>query len=385
MLFKDIIGHQEVKQRLMQTVKDGRISHAQLFLGKEGAGALPISIAYAQFIACTNKTENDSCGVCPSCLKFAKLAHPDLYFVFPVNTTDKVKKDPVSDHFLGEWRQALINNPYLSLFDWLEIIGIDNKQGNISAEESGSILRKLSLKPYESEYRFMIIWMPEKMNVVAANKLLKVLEEPPDKTLFILAAEQYDQLLPTILSRTQLVKINKISDEELRTHLMFEYQLSIEQAQEVVNLADGNYNEAVKLASDTESEHYFMTLFRNWMLLCFDKKFIDLVNLIDEIESLKREKQKKFLSFCLHIIRESLVMAYSGDAVIKAYGKEKEFLLRFHKRLIGADTIEIIEEFDKSVYHIERNANPKILFMDLSLKLFRWFNRQNQMLAKVQG
>ena len=164
---------------------------------------------------------------------------------------------------------------------------------------------------------------------------------------------------------------------------MFEYQLSVEQAHEVVNLAEGNFNEAVKLARETEGEHYFMKLFREWMLLCFDKKFIELVDMIDVLESLKREKQKKFLIFCLHIIRESMVMAYSGDALVKAYGKEKEFLQKFHKRLIGTDTIDIIEEFDRSVYHIERNANPKILFMDLSLKLFRWFSRQNQALAKM--
>ena len=383
MLFKDIIGHQELKQRLIQTVKNGRISHAQLFLGKEGNGALPLAIAYFQYIACTQRQDDDSCGTCASCLKFAKLIHPDLHFVFPVNTTEKIKKDPVSDNFLQEWRQALLNNAYMSLFDWLEGIGIDNKQGNISVVESGFILRKLSLKPYESEYRLMLIWMPEKMSNSAANKLLKILEEPPAKTIFILVAEQYDQLLPTIRSRTQLVKVNKINDEEMRTYLMFEYQLSIEQAYEVVNLADGNFNEAIKLASETESEHYFMKLFREWMLLCFDKKFIELVDMIDVLESLKREKQKKFLIFCLHIIRESLVMAYSGDALVKAYGKEKEFLSKFHKRLIGADTMDIIEEFDRSIYHIERNANAKILFMDLSLKLFRWFSRQNQALAKV--
>ena len=382
MLFKDVIGHHELKKRLLQTVNSGRISHAQLFLGNEGNGSLPLAIAYFQYIACTQKKEDDSCGTCPSCFKFSKHIHPDLHFVFPVNTTDKIKKDPVSDHFLPEWRQTLLTNPYMSLFDWLEFLGIDNKQGNISVLESGAVLKKLSLKPYESEYRLVLIWMPEKMNNSAANKLLKILEEPPPKTIFILVAEQYEQLLPTIRSRTQLVKVNKISDEEVRSFLMFEYQLSVEQAYEVVNLSEGNFNEAVKLAMETEGENYFMNLFRQWMLICFEKKFMELVDIIDELESLKREKQKKFLLFCLHIIRESLVMAYSGDALVKAYGKEKEFLQKFHIRLIGADTIEIIEEFDRSVYHIERNANPKILFMDVSLKLFRWFSRQHQLLSK---
>ncbi len=260
----------------------------------------------------------------------------------------------------------------MNLFQWLDFIGIDNKQGNISAHESDEILKKLSLKPYESEYKFMIIWMAEKMNGTAANKILKILEEPPDKTLFILIAEQQEQLMQTILSRTQLVKINGIEDADLKQHLMFEYQLSIEQALEVVNLAEGNLNEAIRLSQETDSENYYMNLFRTWMQICYNKDFIKLTNWIDEADALNREKQKQFLTYSLHLIRESLITAYNADDVGKSMGAEKEFVFKFHKFLIKDNAVEVFEAFNEAIYHVERNAFGKLLFMDLSLKLFKW-------------
>jgi DNA polymerase III subunit delta' len=384
MQFKDIIGHTAVKQRLISSVNENRISHAQLLLSKEGVGTIGLAIAYAQYIACSNRQATDSCGTCSACVKYGKLAHPDLHFAFPTNTTTKVSKDPTSAQFMVEWRKALLDNVYLDLFEWLETIGIDNKQGNISALESADIIRKLALKPYESEFKVMIIWMAEKMNNQAANKLLKLLEEPPEKTLFLLIVEQQEQLLATILSRTQLIKVGGINDEVLIPAIMYDYQLSTEQAQEVVNMAEGSFNKAKRLAEETEGDNLFMQLFREWMLICFNKKVIELTGLIDKFESLKREKQKKFLTYCLHLIRESLIMAYQGDVVMKTAGAEKQFIEKFHQRIIGADTIEIVEEFNNAIYHIERNANAKILFMDISLKLFRWFNRQNKLLAEAK-
>ncbi|MBC7412519.1 MAG: DNA polymerase III subunit delta, partial [Bacteroidia bacterium] len=384
MQFKDIIGHAAIKQRLINSANENRISHAQLFLSNEGVGAIGLAVAYAQYIACKNRQATDSCGVCSACVKYNKLVHPDLHFAFPTNTTTKVTKDPTSIQFIAEWRKALLHNVYLDLFEWLETIGIDNKQGNISALESVDIIRRLALKPYESEFKVMIIWMAEKMNTQAANKILKLLEEPPEKTLFLLVVEQQEQLLSTIISRTQLIKIGGIDDANLAKALMYDYQLSTEQAQEVINMAEGSYNNAKRLAQETEGDNLFMQLFREWMLICFNKKTIELVPFIDKLEALKRERQKKFLTYCLHLIRESLILAYQGDAVIKTAGAEKQFLDKFHQRIIGADTIEIIEEFNNSIYHIERNANAKILFMDVSLKLFRWFTRQNKLLAEAK-
>ena len=207
MRFQDLIGQQETKQRLLQSVKEDRIAHAQLFLGQEGCGSLPLAIAYGQFINCTNRSELDSCGVCPSCNKYQKLIHPDLHFVFPTATTKEITKDPISDEFLTIWRTQLMENPYFGLLQWYAAIGIENKQGSISKNESLEILRKLNMKSYEAEYKVMIIWFPELMNVTAANKLLKMIEEPPDKTLFLLVAENTEYMLQTILSRTQLIKV----------------------------------------------------------------------------------------------------------------------------------------------------------------------------------
>lgn len=384
MLFKDIIGHAAIKQRLINSANEKRISHAQLFLSKEGVGTIGLAIAYAQYIACANKQPTDSCGVCSSCVKYNKLVHPDLHFAFPTNTTTKVTKDPTSAQFMPEWRKAVLDNVYMDLFEWLQTIGIDNKQGILSVNESDDIIRKLVLKPYESEFKVMIIWMAEKMNTQAANKLLKLLEEPPDKTLFILIVEQQEQLLATIISRTQLIKVGGIDDDNLTKAIMYDYQLSAEQAHEVINMAEGSYNAAKRLAEETEGDNLFMQLFREWMLICFNKKTIELVGFIDKLEALKRERQKKFLQYCLHLIRESLIMAYQGNAVSKTAGAEKQFIDKFHQRIIGADTMEIVEEFNNCIYHIERNANSKILFMDVSLKLFRWFTRQNKLLAEAK-
>ncbi len=387
MLFKNIIGHTEIKLRLIQSVNDNRISHAQLFLSKEGVGGIGLAIAYCQYISCNNKQANDSCGECASCLKFNKLIHPDLHFAFPVNTTSKITKDPISALFLNDWRNIISQNPYLDLFTWLEFIGIENKQGAIGVNESTEIIKKLNLKPYESNYKFMIIWMAEKMNNQAANKLLKLLEEPPDKTLFILVCEQQEQLLSTIISRTQLIKISTISDDAIRPKLMFDYQLSEDQAQEILNMAEGNYALAQKLAQESEEDvqSLNMQLFRDWMLLCFNKKTIELVAFIEQIDQLKRERQKKFLSYCLHLVRESLVNAYESEQVAKGIGKEKLFINKFYTRIVGTDIIEIVEELNKAIYHIERNAHAKILFMDLSLKFFKWFSKQNKLLAEANA
>jgi len=370
MQFKDIVGHSAVKKRLIGTVKEGRISHAQLFLGAEGSGNLPMAIAYAQYNACENKTEDDSCGTCSSCLKFQKLIHPDLHFVFPVATNKSIKKDPISSKFLNEWRDLLLSsNGYIGLKDWQEKIETENKQLLIPKDESIEILKKLSLKTYESEYKIMIIWFPEKFNNTSANKLLKIIEEPPVKTLFILVAHDSELIISTILSRTQLVKVDKIEEQELSSELSKKYNLSNEKALSVAKLSDGNFVTAKQLIEHTNSEEYFYSLFTDWMRMGFKGDVIGLIKFSEDLAKIGREQQKQFLNYALHIFRESLIKNYGDNSLNRVSESENQFLAKFAPYIHGANCIDIIELFNQAIYHVERNANPKVLFLDVSLKI----------------
>jgi len=371
MQFKDVIGHKEVKQRLINSVKEGRISHAQLFLGKEGSGNLSMAIAYAQFISCLERTDQDSCGVCSSCIKFQKLIHPDLHFVYPVAANAEVKEKPISAKFLTYWREAIIEDSYLSLAKWQSKLETGNKQLLISKYESEAILRTLSLKTYESEFKIMIIWYPEKFNISSANKLLKILEEPPAKTLFILVAQDAEQIISTILSRTQLVKVGRIKEEELQNELISRYSIEQSAAHKIAHLSDGNFIEAKKLIEQSAAEDIFYTLFVTWMRSAFKGDVPGLITWTEEIASTSfgREKQKQFLNYGLHVFRESLITNYGNDELSRVANNETGFLNNFAPYIHGANCLEIIELFNDASYHIERNVNPKILFLDVSLKL----------------
>ncbi len=365
MLFKEIIGQQAVKERLVRSYKEGRISHAQLFLGPQGSGSLPMALAYAQFISCTNKSEDDSCGACSSCVKYNKLVHPDLHFVYPVALSANVK---TSTDVAVEWREAFLDNPYITLFSWFEQLAAENKQAVIGTEESGEILRKLSLTTYEAEYKIMIIWQAEKMNPSAANKLLKILEEPPDKTLFLLVCENEDQLLRTIVSRTQLIKINKIKDVDLMEALVSLHGQTTEAAEKISHLADGNYSEALLLISENENAGQNLASFQKLMRasIKFDPKAV--ISWIEEINAGGRERQKNFLNYALHILRESAMMNYGDDSLVKLSADEQEFVKKFSPFIHGANIERFIEELNKAHFHMERNASAKILFMDLAFK-----------------
>ncbi len=371
MQFKDVIGHKSVKERLIKTVNEGRISHAQLFLGKEGSGNLPLAIAYAQYISCQHKLNDDSCGECPSCIKFQKLIHPDLHFVFPVATSNDVKKDPISANYLIQWREALLQDSYLSIANWQQKIGTGNKQLLISKNESESILRVLSLKTYESEYKIMIIWYPEKFNTHSGNRLLKIIEEPPNKTLFILVAHDVSQIISTILSRTQLVKIGRVNENVLKQDLINRFAIEETFAQNIAKLSDGNIIQSKKIIEQSEQEELFYTLFTSWMRAAFKADVATLIKWTDEIAkpSFGREKQRQFLDYSLHIFRESLITNYGSSDLGRIAHKEKGFVANFAPYIHGANCIEIINLFNDASNHIERNANPKILFMDVSLKL----------------
>ena len=384
MLFKEIVGQEDIKKRLIQTVKDNRISHAQLLLGPAGSGNLPLAFAYAQYIFCSNKQENDSCGECSSCLKMQKIAHPDFHFVFPVYKV-KTDRDSVSDDFITEMREALIPNPYLELDEFLDIIGIENKQPQVYVGESAAILRKLSFKAYEGEYRVVIIWKPEKMNVQAANKILKIIEEPPERTLFILVAENTDLMLATILSRTQMVKIKKIDDHSMQQALVEKYKLSADDALRITYHADGNFGQAMKLAAQGDDSVENMQKFRDWMLACYKNNIPEMLSWSEKLASTEegREKQKAFLLFCQNMFRKALMQTYSSSELARMTENEKSFFLKFSTFVNGNNIMEITAELDSASYHIERNAYPKLLFFDLSLKLAALLRMSQQVQVKA--
>jgi DNA polymerase-3 subunit delta' len=371
MQFKEVIGHQKIKEQLINTVKENRISHAQLFLGPEGSGNLALAIAYAQYIACTNKQGNDSCGVCASCKKFKKLIHPDLHFVFPVNTSKTIKKNPVSDDYMNQWRTTLIENPYINQNKWYEIIDIENKQGVISKNESYEILRKLNLKTFESEYKFMIIWLPEKMNTYAANKLLKFIEEPPEKTLFFLVSENSEQILPTILSRTQLIKIPKIDNDSLYNALCDRLGVNPDKALDIVHLANGNYFEALNLASAGDEDDENLERFKSLMRLAYSQKIVEIIDWVDEIARTGREKQKGFLTYSLRLLRENFMLNINRKEMVYLTQKEYNFSEKFSQFIHQGNVSKLYEVFNRAYADIGMNAYNKIVFLDVALKIVK--------------
>ncbi len=362
-------------------MKDERIPHAQLYLGPEGSGNLALALAYAQYLCCETPMEDDSCGTCRSCIKFAKLVHPDMHFVFPVNTTKSVNKHPVSAKFLPEWREALLENPYLNLFQWLEHIGIENKQGNIGTEESGEILRAISLKSFESPYKVMIIWRPERMNLAAANKLLKILEEPPEKTVFLLVAEDHEQIIPTILSRTQLVKVPRLSAGEITNALVEKWGQSHAAASSHAHMADGNYLEALRLIRESEEENFNRDMFIGWMRLCYMKDVLKAQEWTEKMGGIGRERQKNFLQYGLHLLRECLMVNYGTDALVRLEGPERGFVQKFSPFVHENNSLQLISNLEEAHAHIERNANPRILFLDLSLRTIKLLRIKRQVSA----
>ena len=370
MQFKDIIGHNKLKQRLMQSVGEGRVSHAQLFLGASGYGSLPLALAYAQYICCQNRQAEDSCGTCPSCHKFGKLIHPDLHFAYPVNTSQKVTKDPVSDSYIAQWREQVIDNPYFSEQDWYEAIGIENKQGNIGKAEAELILQKMNFKPYESDYKIMLIWLPERMNTVAANKLLKLVEEPPQNTIFLMVSNNSDLIIKTILSRTQLVKIPPIEEETLSKYLAKEFDLSENESRVLARLSAGNYIEAKRIVDQQDEENDYLESFITLMRKAYGNDILGLLAWVDDIARLGREQQKTFLTYCLKMIRENFILNLSIDAVYIT-GTEREFSENFSQFITKENTLTIYEELNLAIAHIGQNGNAKIIFTDLALKISR--------------
>lgn len=369
MQFKDIIGQQAVKNKLIQGVKEGRVPHAQMFLGTEGSGNLALALAYAQYIACTNKTDTDSCGSCPNCIKYGKLIHPDLHFTVPT-----VGSKEISDHFMEQWRETFLSKPYLNAFEWLMSLGAENKQGNITVDECRNIIKKLSLKSFEGDYKVLIMWMPEYLGK-EGNTLLKLIEEPPQKTLFLLAANNDEHILGTIKSRTQLVKIPTLQQQEIKDALIERHQADEETARAASFLSEGNYNLAIKLLSQTEND--FFDSFRNWMLMCYKNDMGSVVNWVDEASRLGREMLKSFLGYGLHIFRECLIAKNTDGQMLRLTEKENEFVGKFSNFLNTSSIENITNAFNDTIYHTERNANAKISLINLSLLI------KNNLVAKA--
>ena len=376
MRFCEIIGQDEVKKQLRQAVREGRIAHAQLFTGISGVGKLGLALAYAQYIACPNRTEVDSCGVCPSCLQYQKLQHPDLHFAFPIVKGDE---GDVCDNFVEKFRNLILENRYFDLEDWYRSMGVETKQGMIYEKESSEILRKLSLKSFGDGYKVMLIWQPEKMNATCANKLLKLLEEPPTQTLFLLVSEHPELLLSTILSRVQEVRVPRLSEETIASGLCGEYSwLSGEDAKAIAHMANGSYLTALKTMNESEdNQGYFddfVALMRNAWLVGQKKDYSALLKLrqwsLDMADSkVGREKQKAFLQYAQRQIRENYIYNFGCAEMNYQTEKERQFSTRFAPFIHEGNVARMMEELSRAEQQIGQNGNAKIIFFDLCLQM----------------
>ena len=370
MQFKQVIGQTYLKQRLIQSVRENHVPHAQLFLGPSGSGKLPLALAYAQYILCPNRTETDSCGVCPTCQKMQKLVHPDLHFVIPTNTTKSIKSNPESDLFMEEWREFVLKNEgYFNDTDWYAFLDIENKQGYMSVRDAASLLHKLNMKAYEGDYKIAIIWMAEKMRVETANKLLKLLEEPPEKTVFLLITEDQDQLLATIRSRTALVKIPALDADSIGMALQQRFGCDPQQARDAAMISEGNWLTACRSFKDFEDHKFFFATFQQWMRLCFRAAYSEIIDFSANVKGIGRERQKELLEYGLRIIRNSMLFNNNLAEIVMLPDDEKTFNTNFAPFVKPANLGQIVELFEEAIRHIERNGNAQLIFTDVSFKM----------------
>jgi DNA polymerase-3 subunit delta' len=371
MQFNQIVGQAAIKQRLINTVTENRVSHAQLFLGPEGSGSLALAVAYAQFLSCEDKQADDSCGVCSSCRKYQKLVHPDLHFSYPFFAKHK---DDNALTFIEQWREAFLTNPYLNLDTWRNYLDAENKQANINIAECHQIIKKLSFKPFESVYKVLILWLPEYLDK-EGNALLKIIEEPQPNTLFLLVAQNQDQILNTILSRTQLVKIPALGYEDIKQHLISNHNQTENAAAEIAYLSNGNLTEALAMVDqDTKSYH---NLFVQWLRLCFANKGIEIVAFVDQLAKMGRENQKNFLRYGISFIRECCLLMAGAGSLVHLPAAELETAQKMTNVMNISIANDISSELEKAHYHVERNANPKILFLDVSLQIINFLKTKS--------
>ncbi|MCF8357624.1 MAG: DNA polymerase III subunit delta' [Prolixibacteraceae bacterium] len=368
MQFSGVIGQAAIKKKLIDGVKEGRVSHAQLFSGPSGVGKMAMALAYAQYINCKNPSENDSCGVCASCKKYEKYIHPDLHFVFPVVKSSKFK-EPVSDDYIGQWREMLSKSPYFNLPMWYSAINVANAQGHIFVHESSEIIRKLNLKTFEGDYKVMIVWMAERMNVQCANKLLKILEEPPPNTLFILITENEEALLPTIRSRVQLIKFTGIENRALAAAIGEIPESEGKDISGLVHLARGSYLKARELIFPDEDTGLYFEKFTDIMRLAYKRDWLALFKWADEMAATGREKQKNFLTYSMRMLRENFIKNLKRPEIVFLDDEENGFSEKFSPFINERNIQFFFTEFEKAYRDIAQNGNPRVIFLDLSLKI----------------
>jgi DNA polymerase III subunit delta' len=377
MLFSEVFGLPHIKNHLTTTADNGRIPHAQLFVGSSGSGTLPMAIAYAQYVLCRNKQGENAGGVESCNVKMNRLSHPDLHFAFPVAANDKIKKNPVAGNFLDEWRQFVENEPYGSLFDWYQKLGIENKQGQIGVHEAQDIVKSLSLKSYEGGYKVMIIWMAEKMNIACANKLLKLIEEPPKDTMFLLITEEEENIIQTIRSRCQVLHFPPLNENVISNALISKENCDSQKAMTIAHRANGNYHQALNILRQNSGDDQFEEWFVTWVRSAFKAKgnksaILDLISWSETIAATGRETQKKFLLFCLEFFRQALLQNYKTQDLVFMEPQVKGFnLKKFAPFVSGNNILGITKEIEDAVFHIERNGNARIILTDLSIKLTR--------------
>lgn len=363
MLFNDIVGQPQVKQLLLRSLNADRLPHAQLFLGPPGCGKLALALAYAQRVLCQNPGDTDACGICPACSKASKMIHPDLHYSYPTIGAKNTAND-----FLEQWRQTVLENPYQDITQWLQAIGAENKQGNINKDECLNIIRKLSLKSFEGTHKILILWLPEYLGK-EGNRLLKLIEEPPENTLFLLIAENQELILNTILSRCQVVKVRALQEEEIIEGLARAGVADREKALSIARLADGNFNEALHLQEHAENDN--ATLFLKWLRICWKGDGVAMVKWVEKFAGIGREKQKHFLQYALHFLREYTILRMTGKEDIRLLATELETAKRMTKVLHLEQIDQMTQLFNDCSYYIERNANPKILFLDTSIRIHK--------------
>ena len=381
MLFNDILGLVHIKKHLIQSADASRIPHAQLFVGPEGCGTLPMALSYAQYVICQNTNGENIEGNEACNLKCNSLSHPDVHFTFPVSNSDKIKSHAVSNHYMEEWRQFVKEQPYGNLFDWYQLIGTEKKQGQIGVDEAHDIVKKLALKSYEGGYKVMLIWMADKMNIAAANKLLKLIEEPPEKTVFILIAEDEEQIIQTIRSRCQILHFPPLAENVIATALEAK-GLSKEEASKIAHEANGNFNKALDLKNNDSEDLVFEKWFVQWVRSAFKAKgnkaaIHELILWSEEVAKTGRETQKKFLKYCLTVMRQALLINYNAKELAYLQIHVDGFQLEKFAPFVHENNIlDITEELESAIYHIERNGNSKIILTDLSIKLTRLLHRK---------
>jgi len=372
MLFSNIIGQEDIKEQLINSVVQNRMSHAIVLLAPEGTGGLPLGLAFSQYLVCEDKQADDACGKCQACIKAAKYIHPDIHFSYPV-IPRKPGDKPVSTDYAAEWREFIVAQPYGNAYDWLQFIGAENKQGNITATECQDIIHKLSLKSFESPYKILLMWMPEYLGN-EGNRLLKLIEEPPPNTLFLLIAENQEQILATILSRTHLIKVNPLPKEVMVEALISRAQIPPAKARQAATIAAGNYREALYLLQNSDDDYH--ELLRNWLNYIFTGNRPALQEWVDTVAKMGRENQKQFLRYFINLLEHTLRLKYIDKSLLAFSEEETDFAAKLQK-LANLQQMELImQELDSACYYVERNANAKLLFHALSIKLQYIFKKK---------